>query len=330
MASRLDNRPLLGTIDAPLFVAPSIMSKLRAAASRGLNVLVLGEPGFGKTTLLRAVDAELRESDESQRAVYVDLVPARTAEQALMLVAEALGERNAMQAWGDALSAGLVPPSSETRTLLRLVRRLADAPASLILADSPPGEGHSHMLFGRLRDELWRLPHRWIVAAHSGLRDELTRPPANAFFDVSLELAPLTEAQQRDLLRRRLVDEPGIDVDGLVGQADGSPRSLIALAREAVLSGESVDAVLARREGVRARLADLPPTARAITDYLEVHGPTSGSDPQLLGVLGVSGQRARHVLRELEAAGLVRAFAEQQERRGRPRKLYELVEKVET
>jgi hypothetical protein len=42
MTVRLDNRPLLGTIDRDLFVAPSIMPALGAAIDRKLNALVLG------------------------------------------------------------------------------------------------------------------------------------------------------------------------------------------------------------------------------------------------------------------------------------------------
>ena len=63
MAVRLDNRPLLGTIDRDLFVPPSIMPALTAAVDRNLNVLILGGPGSGKTTLLRAVETDRREDD---------------------------------------------------------------------------------------------------------------------------------------------------------------------------------------------------------------------------------------------------------------------------
>lgn len=165
-----------------------------------------------------------------------------------------------------------------------------------------------------------------MVAANDVLRDELTRPPAGAFFDVQLELAPLSEAEQRELLTRRLAGEPAIDIDAIVNETDGLPRSLLQLARTAVLSPEPVAELLAKREQQRQRLAALPRSASTIAHYLADHGATSGSDPQLLATLGVSGQRARQVLRELEEGGLVRSFPEQQERTGRPRKLYELLE----
>jgi hypothetical protein len=320
--ARLDNRPLLGTVDRDLFVPPRIMPQLTAAIGRNLNVLILGSPGSGKTTLLRALEAD--RGGDNRPAIYVDLGPARDAGQALMIIADALGQRWA--AFGDSLRSSVLPETTPSGALLRLARRLGDAPASLLLIDSPPGEGHAHTLFGRLRDELWQQPHEWVVSANDVLRDELTRPPASAFFDVQLELAPLTASEQRDFLTRRLSDEPGIDVDSLIGQTDGLPRSMLQLTRTAVLSSESVVDLLERRARKRERLARLPRSASTVARYLTEHGATSGSDPQLLATLGVSGQRARQVLRELEAEGLVRSFPEQQERAGRPRKLYELLE----
>jgi hypothetical protein len=346
--ARLNNRPLLGTIDRDLFVAPSIMAELEGAIKRRLNVLVLGPRGSGKTTLLRAVEADLADGDPP--AVYVDLGLARTAVQALELIAEALGGRwsafseelarertnsallrERLERWGqlaDSLRSQLAPEESATGELLRWARVLGRAPASLILVDGPPGEGHAHTLFGRLRDELWQQGHQWVVAANDVLRDELTRPPAAAFFDVQLALGPLSDAEQREFLVRRLADEPDVAIDRLIGESDGLPRSVLELAREAVLSNEPFDELLARREKLRETIDALPPTAATIVGYLEDHGPTSGSDQELLATLGVSGQRARQVLRQLEDANLVRSFPEQQEHRGRPRKLYELREQL--
>ena len=322
MPLRLDNRPLLGTIDRDLFLPPTIMPELEAAVNRNLNVLILGPRGAGKTTLLRSLEAEHEGTDRP--AVYVDLGPAEDAGQALGVIADALGQR--WGAFGDGLRSSLLPETTPSGALLRLARRLGEAPDSLILVDSPPGEGHAHTLFGRLRDELWQQGHQWVVAANEVLRDELTRPPANAFFDVHLNLGALSPAEQRAFLARRLADEPDVDLEAMVDQTDGLPRSLLQLARAVVLSAGPVDELIAQRERERARLSELPPTALTITEYLADHGATSGSDPKLLATLGVSGQRARQVLRELEKLGFVRSFPEQQERQGRPRKLYELLE----
>lgn len=319
MPAKLDNRPLLGEIDRDLFVPPSFMGELEAAIDRQLNVLVLGSRGSGKTTLLRALEA--KERNASIPIKYVDLGPASDAEEALLIVAEALG-----QPWGFSDVVRSAAPTASSAILLRLVRRLADVTPTLILVDSPPGGGAAHTLFGRLRDELWRLPHRWVVAADEPLRDELTRPPANAFFDVSFELRPLTLGEQREFLARRLREEPGLDIEALVGETDGSPRSILELARTAVLSG--VGEALAKRGRQEELHAGLTKAESAVVSFIADNGPTSGSDPQLLAALGVSGQRARQVLRGLEQRELLVSFAEQEERRGRPRKLYELSEAI--
>jgi hypothetical protein len=323
MVLRLDNRPLLSTFDdAELFVEPPALSRVRAAVSRRLNVLILGAPGAGKTTFLHRIASEVEAGGAHLPPVYVDLSPAADAAQALALILEALGQRDFVQAWGDP---GFRPPSTPSAGLIALVRRLRQAPPSYILADSPPGNGETHLLFGRLRDELWQLDHRWVVAAPSVQRDEVSRPPADAFFDVRVELGALADEDRQELLRRRLANREDLDLVTLAAASDGLPRSLIALARETVLSDRSPQELLAAREALQARLDALPGAASAAYAYLTANGPVSASDEGLLAAMGYSPQRARVVLGELEADGLARSFLDRQERRGRPRKVYEAV-----
>jgi predicted NACHT family NTPase len=76
MALRLDNRPLLSTFDdAELFVEPPALSRVRAAVSRRLNVLILGAPGAGKTTFLHRIASEVEAGGAHLPPVYVDLSP---------------------------------------------------------------------------------------------------------------------------------------------------------------------------------------------------------------------------------------------------------------
>lgn len=326
MVSRLDNRPLLSTFDdTDLFVEPPALARVRAAVRRRLNVLILGAPGAGKTTVLHRIASEVEPGELGLQPLYVDLSPASTAAQALALILESLGQRDFVQAWGDALRPGFKPPSTPSAQLIGLVRRLGQAPPSLILADSPPGNGETHVLFGRLRDELWQLDHRWVVAVPSVQRDEVSRPPADAFFDVRVELGPLPDEDRRELLTRRVDDREDVDLDAVADASDGLPRSLIEIAREAVLSESSPEELVAAREALQARLDALPQAARAAYSYLTANGPVAASDEGLLAAMGFSAQRARVVLAELESEGLARTFLERQERRGRPRKVYEAV-----
>jgi len=326
MTSRLDNRPLLSTFDdAALFVEPPSLARASAAVRRRLNVLILGAPGSGKTSALHRIAADADAGELGLRPLYVDLAPASTAAQALALILEAMGQHDFVRAWGDTLRAGFAAPSTPSAELVGLVRRLGESPPSLILADSPPGDGETHLLFGRLRDELWQLDHRWVVAVPAVQRDEVSRPPADAFFDVRVELGPLPDVDRHELLARRFGDENGVDLEALARASDGLPRSLIETAREAVLSGSSAEELAAGRHALQRRLDALPDSAGAAYAYLRARGPTAASDGDLLSAMGFSAQRARVVLGGLEREGLARSFAERAERRGRPRKLYEAV-----
>ena len=326
MAFRLDNRPLLSTFDdADLFVEPPGLARIRAAVRRRLNVLILGTPGAGKTTVLHRLASEVEPGEAALQPLYIDLSPAPTAAEALALILESLGQRDFVRALGDPLAPGFTPPSSASAQLVGLVRRLAQAPPTLILADSPPGHGETHLLFGRLRDELWQLEHRWVVAVPSVQRDEVSRPPADAFFDVRVELGPLPDEARRALLTRRLDDAEHVDLDAVADTSDGSPRSLIEIARDAVLSERGPAQLVADRDALRARLDALPQTASAAYSHLTAHGPVSASDEGFLAAMGFSAQRARVVLAELEREGLAHSFLERQQRRGRPRKVYEAV-----
>src|SRR5207237_290633 len=71
----------------------------------------------------------------------------------------------------------------------------------VLLIDEPPSGEIGHTLFGRLRDEVWQLPFLWVVAIDEHQRAALTRPPADAFFPVVLELKPLDPKDALELLQ---------------------------------------------------------------------------------------------------------------------------------
>ena len=154
------------------------------------NVLIVGEQGSGRTTLLRQVARELRE--RRVQAQWIDAATALTTPALVELVTARLLNGTG-QAAGDgwALQWLLSAPPDE---LPRVFRRRPSPVAAV-----------SYGLFGTLRDELWQLPVRWVVTCTDRDRGTLP-PPADAFFDVVVSLPPLQEKEARALVRARVPD----------------------------------------------------------------------------------------------------------------------------
>lgn len=332
--STLSGRPLRATTpDASLYIPrPHVEVRLQRVLDRGLNTLVIGGRGSGKTTLLQRALFGAREkaaSPEDVAAVYVDAAPAETPLDAIERVAEELGiVRHAGQLMAAELQRVAVPAPSrrgETGGLLDLVRRLESVRAHTILLDGLRRGQIAHTLFGRFRDELWALPHTWVVAVDPDLRSQVLTPPADAFFESVLELEPFSVDAQVALLRARLDDDDLAVARRLVGPDYGNPRRLLAATRESLVNGRSTTDVLADRERRERIAAGLSRSAGMMLAELEdLDRPVSASDEDLLNRLGLRRERATQVLNQLEGAGLVESFSEPRGP-GRPRKLYRVV-----
>src|ERR1700679_3601609 len=226
----LSGRPLFDNpLDARRFVPRAEGQRLERNCVEGINTLVLGEQGSGKTSLLRNVFLRLREDDVD--AVEIDAGPAETLPDLLALVEDRLR--------GDG-PPGAPSPSASTESgpLLAAIRRLRRYENSdergVILIDLMPGLLDVHALFGRFRDELWQLPYTWAVVAPSAMRQALMTPPADAFFDDVINLGPLSQAQQEELIRLRLdggEESPGFS---LPYGGEGNPRRLLQIVRESI------------------------------------------------------------------------------------------------
>ncbi len=312
--ARLSGRPLLDTrADAPLFVdRRDELDRLVRASREGLNVLVSGVRGLGKTSLLRHLVYE--ERDRGREVPFLDGTALTDPAAFLHGVARALGH----PADGDGQ-----PPSD-------LIAALADTDvaegAPAVLAVDGLSAAVAQTVFGQLRDELWRVPLTWLVACVEADEAAFLRPPADAFFDTTLRLPALSGDDIRDLLRRRAtVAELRDDaVTEIVDLAGGSPRRAIDLARHLLLApaeagvGVTVRDRLLQREEAVARLGT---PARMLLAELEASGGASASDERLLSRLGWTRARAAQVLGQLEREGLVEA-TDQQRASGRPRRVY--------
>jgi energy-coupling factor transporter ATP-binding protein EcfA2 len=342
MELNLSGRPLRDTKrDRALFVdRAKILKLVRNTVRHRGNVIVFGQNGSGKSSLLRFLKHVLEEED-GQRVVLVEGRVAKSVTEFLGLLRDRLNAWRQMrlsEAAG-AVAAGvgnfvadprvvLRPPQTDAQTLLA---ELDDLRATLpeeeiiVLVDEMPSSDVARTLFGRLRDELWELPLTWCVVADERDRSSFTAPPADAFWRQVIDLEPLSAQDAKVLLRRRLgPDQPDEDtLAQIIDQAEGNPRRLLSLAHEVVVQGRAPDEVMKQQKRRQRRVEKLSEPAKRLLAELEAGGGASPSDEGLLQRLGWSRSRASQVFRELEEGGFVRATT-QPGTHSRPRRFYEV------
>jgi len=327
MAVDLSGRPLIDTaVDRRLYSPRPEHSLLRKSAEEELNVLIVGARGSGKTTLLRQVLFDLRKAGRG--SVFVDGKLAEDPHAFLQLVRFQLGQApNLSEALREHYSRVIAsrPNMGEATALLDLIDSMrASSPQverTTLLVDGLPSPQAAHMLFGRLRDELWQLPLNWIVAVDERERAALMQPPADAFFDRLISLGPLSVAEQLKLLGKRVDQAKEEALVPIAEASDGTPRQLLAIARDALEGGTAIDDLLAARASREVAAASLSRPASMLLAELESMGSASASDEELLRRMGWTRTRATQVFGELERAGLVTS-GEEQGQGGRPRKVY--------
>jgi len=324
----LSGRPLLATAADRRYLVERVETDMVLGHVRaGMNTLVLADRGLGKTTFLRHLEWRLEEA--SVNAVYVDGHRWSEARMILLAVRDHLeGPRDPLTEQLQMARLPMTPSPVETRNealvLIRELARREEGRQACVLLDDPDPDV-AHQLFGRLRDELWQAGIVWVVAGVPARRQQYLTPPADAFFERIVELAPLTDAQQQDLIRRRMSRQ---DSKGLlsVRAESGSPRALLTALRDAASSPEDAQAVLARRaerqQSAHERLGRLEEMMLA---EIENGAAASASDPDWTGRFGISRQRAQQALAALEREQLVRADRLPGPS-GRPRKVYRRVE----
>lgn len=317
---QLSARPLLGTAaDLALFTGREAASaRIRRALRTGLNCVVVGDPGAGKTSLVRVALAVESRAGPPLHEVTVRAGPGSTAGTLLRAVSDGLVA-------GGELAAPAVPSGVAGDGPLALIARIREqveaSPARVVILVEDLTAAPGLHLFGALRDDLWTIDARWLATISSAQAPGLLRPPADVFFEVQIVLEPLTDDEAIDLLRRRTDAADDRWLRQLVAGAGGNPRRLIELARD--LDPQTAGDVL---DGYRARdraLASLSRPAQMLARELEALGAAAASDEQLLNRTGWTRARAVQVFGELEDSGLVTHRAESSGR-GRPRKVYRL------
>ena len=326
---KLTGRPLLdNAADQSLFIGRAgELRRIERSLRSGLNCLLIGDPGSGKTSLVRALMYHAIEVENQLNFTYVRANEAQSAGELLTAVAAAI-------------RAGRTGPPRDGRPvapidLIGLINRdVAQArtaepgPRTIVVEDVSPVAGTE--VFGALRDEVWQIDSQWLVTTSTAHAASLLRPPADVFFETLVELGPLTKQEATELLRRRL-DEPDLPesadlIEAATDSALQTPRRLLEVARELAAEPAVGGARFNTVRGLRARSAALEEVsrpARMLAGELEALGWVSASDERLLDRMGWTRPRVVQVIAELESRGLV-DMREENTGRGRPRKLYRL------
>lgn len=323
----LQGRPLLATTeDARLFVnREEELGQLERSVRRGFNVAIYGERGVGKSSLLHHVEYRER---VARPVAYIDAtgvedVGALVDRVRLAVAGRAPAHREAAERVGFALDTfAASAPGAASTWVAEQVRGLGDVKPTLVLIDASTAPDAAYGLFGRLRDELWQLDHRWIVAVDERDWPELQRPPADTFFDITMRLPPLDDNTLVELLASRESGLPGQALAQIAAESSGNPRRALELVRQSLVRERPLSEVLEVRTARKAAAAQIGRPHSILLSELESSSePLSPSDQQLLERLGWTRERAGQVFRELEEAHLVRSTSERRSR-GRPRKLY--------
>jgi energy-coupling factor transporter ATP-binding protein EcfA2 len=300
-------------------------------------VLLLGERGSGRTSLLNHVAWLLARETESRHSVIVSGELANNPSQLLgVLVArvQRLAEpAGARGRWIEDLRALSMPDGpfgqvAQPAILMELVdllgERLAalERPVCLMVDGITPTVAHA--TFGSLRNELWALPGAtWVVAGDSAAETLYLEPPADAFFERTVNLGPLTAADAAKLLRAHVPALTEPDIEQAIAVAAGNPRRLLRAAAD-------IRAGIAPASPVADGLAEQAtavagPLAGALVGYLAENGATSASDETMLRQIGASRQRASQLMHELESAGVLETIEQHEPgRRGRPARRFGL------
>lgn len=353
----LSGRPLLdNAADQRLFVGRAQqIDRIERSLGAGLNCLLTGVAGSGKTSLVRAVMFRAHRAGRREPRYYVRGGAARTAAQLLAEVVGVVrgGARSAAAATdGDPLTLldelaevlevdaldGLDPDADRDDVLGQPTR--PPGPPVLVIDDVTAAAGAQ--LFGALRDEVWQLGALWLVTTTPAQALDLVRPPADVFFETRVTLDALDGPEVADLLRRRLdpgsaaaSGEPSIDpaelVDAVLAGRPDTPRRALEAAREWVTNPGVGPSGLTVAQEHRARaeaLENVSRPARMLAQELEAIGWAAASDERLLDRLGWTRTRVIQVLGELRDEGLVQ-MREERRGRGRPRKLFRVMPAAE-
>jgi energy-coupling factor transporter ATP-binding protein EcfA2 len=323
----LGSRPLYDNrADADYFVLPPAWDRLTKAVTNKLNALVVGPRGAGKTSLLHQQELALR--NEGRRVAFVDATAMGSAEELAARVRDVLAGRpaafaSASRAVQTLVARDLDPPvAGASQQLHETLREIGEAPSSVILVDASASGDAVYGLFGRLRDVLWQQDHVWVVAIDETDLAIAQRPPADAFFDVTVELGQWSIDDLAHLLELRAGEVPAALRREIASRSDGNPRAAMRALGEASLGERDPTEALAERGELAEKASALGrPYGMLMAELLD-RGQAGPSDESLQMSLGLSRGRLTDYLRTLLSEQLVVAEPQPSDKPGRPRTVY--------
>jgi energy-coupling factor transporter ATP-binding protein EcfA2 len=300
-------------------------------------VLLLGERGSGRTSLLNHVAWLLARREEPRQTVIVSGELASSPSQLLGVLVARVGRLaepgNTRGSWIDDLRALSMPDGPfgqvvQPAIVIELVDLLGERlaalkrPVCLMIDGIAPTVAHG--VLGGLRNELWALANAsWVVAGDTTGEALYLEPPADAFFERTIRIGPLTDSDAKKLLRAHLPDIMEAEIAQAVAVGEGNPRRLLRAAADIQAGVAPADAKTNDLKQQARKLAG--PLAGALVGYLADHGPAAASDQTMLRQIGASRQRASQLMHELEAAGLLETIEQHEPgRRGRPARRFGL------
>jgi energy-coupling factor transporter ATP-binding protein EcfA2 len=300
-------------------------------------VLLLGERGSGRTSLLNHVAWLLARREEPRQTVIVSGELASSPSQLLGVLVARVGRLaepgNTRGSWIDDLRVLSMPDGPfgqvvQPAIVIELVDLLGERlaalkrPVCLMIDGIAPTVAHG--VFGGLRNELWALANAsWVVAGDTTGEALYLEPPADAFFERTIRIGPLTDSDAKKLLRAHLPDVMEAEIAQAVAVGEGNPRRLLRAAADIQAGVAPADAKTNDLKQQARKLAG--PLAGALVGYLADHGPAAASDQTMLRQIGASRQRASQLMHELEAAGLLETIEQHEPgRRGRPARRFGL------
>lgn len=325
----LQGRPLYDNpSDLKYFVTPPEWDPIVRALEHGNNALIYGARGAGKTTFLRQLQLAFRNNGE--QVVFVDAAAVTDPYELVLRIRDALkGRPGALRGGVPAAALEQVlgdpspPPGGASRLLYDTLLSLGqDVEPTVVLLDASAAASAVYGIFGRMRDTVWQLPHRWLLAIDDGDRASALKPPADAFFDTVSALEPFSTERLLAVLHKRTDELPPALVSEIAADARGNPRAAIRAANDALVHGTDPSDELSACARLLDTAAQLGrPQGMLMAELLDL-GQASPSDEVLLSRLGLTRARVSTLLQQLHEAGLVESSAERSDGPGRPRRIY--------